>query len=151
MALPRADVSAHRVELDLPGQLAQELVGFPVVAESPYLRRGITPSWAKLTLVIRDERVHTPEEAGHVREGDHVYFLAPPERAPSLDRFFVEMPAPARPDPSMLGDFFVSGEVTLGALAEVYGLPVRTETRPTSLWASISRSSWGIRRIQAMP
>ena len=100
VALPRADVSAHRVELDLPGQLSQELVGYPVVAESPYLRRGITPSWAKLTLVIRDERVHTPEEAGQVREGDHVYFLAPPERAPSLDRFFVEMPAPARPDPS---------------------------------------------------
>jgi hypothetical protein len=42
--------------------LAQELVGYPVVAGSPYLRRGISPSWAKLTLVVRDERVHTPEE-----------------------------------------------------------------------------------------
>ena len=123
IALPRTDVSAHRVELDLPGQLAKELVGFPVAADSPYLRRGITPSWAKLTLVIRDERVHTPEEAGPVREGDHVYFLAPPERAQALDRFFVEMPAPVRPE--LLGDFFVSGEVMLGALAEVYGLPVR--------------------------
>ena len=127
VALPRSDVLAHRVELDLPGQLEQELVGFPVVADSPYLRRGITPSWAKLTLVVRDERVHTPEEAGPVREGDHVYFLAPPERAQSLDRFFVEAPALGRPDPSMLGDFFVSGEVTLGALAEVYGLPVAPE------------------------
>jgi cell volume regulation protein A len=124
IALPRSDVSAHRVELDLPGQLAQELVGFPVVADSPYLRRGITPSWAKLTLVIRNERVHTPEEAGPVREGDHVYFLAPPERAQALDRFFAETPAPVRPDPELLGDFFVSGEVMLGALAEIYGLPV---------------------------
>ena len=135
IALPRADVSAHRVELDLPGQLGQELVGFPVVSDSPYLRRGITPSWAKLTLVIRDERVHTPEEAGRVREGDHVYFLAPPERAQALDRFFVEMPSPARPDPAMLGDFFVSGEVVLGALAEVYGLPVRTEDAAKPLGA----------------
>jgi cell volume regulation protein A len=133
VALPRSDVSAHRVELDLPGQLGQELVGFPVVADSPYLRRGITPSWAKLTLVIRDERVHTPEEAGPVREGDHVYFLAPPERAQSLDRFFVEAPAVGRPDPAMLGDFFVSGEVTLGALAEVYGLPVAPEATDTPL------------------
>src|SRR5262245_12180394 len=124
VALPRADVSAHRVELDLPGQLSQELVGFPVVADSPYLRRGITPSWAKLTLVIRDERVHTPEEAGPVREGDHVYFLAPPEKAMALDRFFVDMPPPAMPDPRLLGDFFVSGEATLGALGEIYGLPV---------------------------
>ena len=62
-----------------------------------------------------------------MREGDHVYFLAPPERAQVLDRFFVEMPAPVRPDPDMLGDFFVSGEVLLGALAEVYGLPVRPD------------------------
>src|SRR5262245_54496092 len=127
VALPRAEFSAHRVELDLPGQLSQELVGFPVVADSPYLRRGITQSWAKLTLVIRDERVHTPEEAGPVREGDHVYFLAPPERAQMLDRFFVEMPELAQPDPSLLGDFFVSGEVPLGALAEIYGLPVPPE------------------------
>jgi cell volume regulation protein A len=133
IALPRADVSAHRVELDLPGQLTQELVGFPVVAASPFLRRGITPSWAKLTLVVRDERVQTPEEAGNVREGDHVYFLAPPEKAQALDRFFVDMPAPALPDPRLLGDFFVPGDVTLGSLAEIYGLPVGPADRATTL------------------
>ena len=51
------------------------------------------------TLVVRDERVLTPEEAGDVREGDHVYFLAPPDRAQALDRFFVESRAPARGRP----------------------------------------------------
>ncbi len=133
IALPRADVSAHRVELDLPGQLTQELVGYPVVAASPYLRRGITPSWAKLTLVVRDENVKTPEEAGSVREGDHVYFLAPPEKAQALDRFFVDMPPPTLPDPRLLGDFFVPGDVTLGALAEIYGLPVKSADAATTL------------------
>ena len=63
VGLPRTDVNAHRTELDLPGTLKQELVGYPVIANSPYLRRGITPSWAKLTLVVRDEHVLTPEEA----------------------------------------------------------------------------------------
>ena len=63
VGLPRTDVNAHRTELDLPGTLKQELVGYPVIADSPYLRRGITPSWAKLTLVVRDEHVLTPEEA----------------------------------------------------------------------------------------
>ena len=48
VGLPRIDVSARRTELDLPGTLKHELVGYPVVADSPYLRRGITPSWAKL-------------------------------------------------------------------------------------------------------
>ncbi len=124
IALRRPDVIARRTELDLPGQLEQELVGYPVVAGSPYLRRGITPSWAKLTLVVRDQRVHTPEEAGAVREGDHVYLLAPPARAQALDRFFVDMPAPAQPDAALVEDFYVPGDATLGALAEIYGLTV---------------------------
>jgi cell volume regulation protein A len=133
IAMSPAAVSAHRVELDLPGQLAQELVGYPVVADSPYLRHGIIPAWAKLTLVVRDERVHTPEEAGAVRAGDHVYFLAPPERAQALDRFFVDMPPSMLPDPRLLGDFFVSSEAKLEALAELYGIPIEAENAPTSL------------------
>jgi cell volume regulation protein A len=132
IAIPRVDVSAHRTELDLPGQLAQELVGYPVVAGSPYLRRGITPSWAKLMLVVRDERVLTPEEAGGVREGDHVYFLAPPGRVPAFDRFFVEQPAPAA-DAALIEDFFVPGDATLGALGEIYGLSVPPEKAPLCL------------------
>ena len=34
------------------------------------------------------------------------------------------MPPPAKPDTRLLGDFFVSGDVTLGALAEIYGLQI---------------------------
>src|SRR6266481_2485660 len=74
IALPRAGRALRRVELDLPGQLSQELVGYAVHANNPYLRRRIAPSWAKLMLVVRDERVLTPGEAGAIREGDHVYF-----------------------------------------------------------------------------
>lgn len=124
VALPRTDPPSRRVELDLPGQLEQELVGYPVGPKSPYLRRRITPSWAKLMLVIRNQRIYTPEEAEAVREGDHVYLLAPPERAQALDRFFVDMPPPAAPDPQLVEDFFVPGDVTLGALGEIYGLEI---------------------------
>src|SRR5262249_57602115 len=115
------------VELDLPGQLSQELVGYSVGTNSPYLRRRLAPSWAKLTLVIRDEQTLTPEEAGEVREGDYVYFLAPPEKAQLLDRFFVDMPAPSVPDARLVEDFFVSGDIALSALAEIYGLAVAPE------------------------
>jgi cell volume regulation protein A len=75
-------------------------------------------------LVVRREQVLTASEAADIREGDHVYFLAPPEKAPALDRFFVDMPPPAAPDPRLLGDFFVGGDATLGALAEIYGLTI---------------------------
>jgi potassium/hydrogen antiporter len=127
IALPRHDPLPRRVELDLPGQLEQELVGYPVSVNSPYLKRGLLPSWARPTLVVRDQKILSPAEAHPVRQGDYVYLLAPPERAQALDRFFVDMPPPAAPDPRLLGDFFVSGDVTLGALAEIYGLVVAPE------------------------
>jgi len=133
VALPRTDRVAHRVELDLPGQLAQELVGYAVETNSPYLRRGIIPSWAKPTLVVRDEGVLTAAEAGAIHHGDYIYVLAPPEKAQALDRFFLDMPPPAAPDPRLLGDFFVSAGVTLGALAEIYGLPVLPEDATLTL------------------
>ena len=68
-----------------------------------------------------------------MRQGDYIYLLAPPEKAPALDRFFMKMPPLAAPDPRLLGDFFVSGDVTLGALAEIYGLVIAPESAETSL------------------
>ncbi len=133
LALPSIKRLPRRIELDLPGQLAQELVGYPVAANSPYLRRRLIPSWARPTLVIRDERVLTAAESDTVREGDYVYLLAPPEKAQALDRFFVNMPPPVKPDPRLLGDFFVSGDVTLGALAEIYGLQVAPDDAAMTL------------------
>ena len=133
IAKRRPDVFHPRVELDLPGQRNQELVGYPIVAGSPYLRRGITPPWAKLTLVVRGEKVLTPEEARGVHEGDHVYLLAPPEKAQALDRFFADLPPPSSPDPQLLGDFFVEGDITLGALAELYGLEIGNTEKDITL------------------
>jgi len=127
VALRRSDLAPQRIELDLPGQLEQELVGYSVAANSPYLRRRLIPSWAKPTLLIRDQRILTPEEAKDVRAGDYVYLLAPPEKAQALDRFFVDMPPPRAPDPRLLGDFFVPGTATLGALADIYGLQISRE------------------------
>jgi potassium/hydrogen antiporter len=133
IALPRTDPRPRRIELDLPGQLEQELVGYAIGPDNPYLRRHLAPSWAKLMLVVRDEHVFTAGEAHDIREGDHVYLLAPPEKAQALDRFFVDMPAPAAPDPQLLGDFFVPGDATLGTLAEIYGLTVAPEDTAMTL------------------
>jgi cell volume regulation protein A len=62
-----------------------------------------------------------------------MYLLAPPEKAHALDRFFVEMPPPRAPEPALLGDFFVPGTATLGALAEIYGLQVAADHSDVSL------------------
>ncbi len=133
VALPRADRGPRRVELDLPGQLEQQLVGYPVRAKSLYFRRGLLPSWSKPTLVIRDQRILSPVEADPVAAGDYLYLLAPPEKAEALDRFFVDMAPSATPDPHLLGDFMVSGEHTLGELAEIYGVSVEEEQAKQTL------------------
>jgi cell volume regulation protein A len=133
VALPRSDRGPRRVELDLPGQLEQQLVGYPVRPKSLYFRRGLLPSWSKPTLVIRDERILSPAEADPVAAGDYLYLLAPPEKAEALDRFFVDMAPSSAPDPHLLGDFMVSGEHTLGELAEIYGVSVAEEQAKLTL------------------
>ena len=133
VALPRADRGPRRVELDLPGQLEQQLVGYPVRSKSLYFRRGLIPSWSKPTLVIRDQRILSPVEADPVAPGDYIYLLAPPEKAEALDRFFVDMAPSSAPDPHLLGDFMVSGEHTLGELAEIYGVSVDEEQAKLTL------------------
>ena len=133
ISFSRNDPVPRRIELDLPGQLAREIVGYPVPANSPFLRRGLIQTWARPTLVIRKEEILTPAEAEPVQEGDYVYLLAPPEKAQALDRFFVNMPPPAKPDPALLGDFFVNGTATLGALADIYGLQVAADHTEVSL------------------
>jgi cell volume regulation protein A len=133
MSFARSDPLPRRVELDLPGQMAREMVGYPVPANSPFLKRGLIPNWARPTLVIRDEDILTPVEAEPVREGDYVYLLAPPEKAQALDRFFMNMPPPREPDPELLGDFFVAGTASLGALADIYGLQVAADHTDVTL------------------
>jgi potassium/hydrogen antiporter len=133
VALPRTDRGPRRIELDLPGQLEQQLVGYSVRPKSLFFRRGLTPSWSKPTLVIREENILSPAEADPVRPGDYIYLLAPPEKAEALDRFFVDMPPSAAPDPHLLGDFTVSGEHTLGELAEVYGVKVAADQATLTL------------------
>jgi cell volume regulation protein A len=133
VALPRAERGPRRVELDLPGQLEQQLVGYPVRPKSLYFRRGVIPSWSKPTLVIRDEHILSPAEADPVRPGDYIYLLAPPEKGEALDRFFVDMQPSLTPDPHLLGDFTVSGEHTLGELADIYGVAVSEEQTKLTL------------------
>ena len=152
IALPRGGPNPKRVELDLPGQLSQELVGYALGHNNPYLHRHVIPSWAKLMMVVRKQKVLTADEAGIVREGDHVYLLAPPERAPALDRFFADLPAWSEPEPGTLGDFILPGDSTIGDLAAVYGLTVaETEKALTVSGYFTSRIGMEAHRSDTVP
>jgi cell volume regulation protein A len=84
-------------------------------------------------LVIRNENILSPAEADPIAPGDYIYLLAPPEKAETLDRFFVDMLPSTAPDPHLLGDFTVSGEVTLGDIAAAYGISVDAEQSKLTL------------------
>jgi cell volume regulation protein A len=116
--------ASHRVELDLPGQIDLEMVGYPIGRESPLLKGVTPPAWARPMLVVRASRVMTPAEAGALEPDDWTYWLAPPQRARDLDRFFRTPRVTAAEIERFYGAFVLNGDVRLGALAVIYDLPV---------------------------
>jgi cell volume regulation protein A len=136
VALPRTAVSAGRVELDLPGQLASEMVGFPVAPDSPILRGVKPPSWARLAMVVRGEQVLMAPDAGPLRAGDWCYWIAPPQRADQLDRLFAASIEEKDAAEAFFGSFIVHGDARLGALATLYDLPVPPDQTTLTLEAA---------------
>ena len=124
VALPRRDVAMRRIELDLPGQLEYEMVGYRVEPECHVLRGGRLPGWARPALVVRSERVHMPEEAGRLQADDYAYYLAPPGNVYRLDWLFAEPKEAREVEREMFGEFVLPGNVPLGALAEFYQLVI---------------------------
>src|SRR5690606_1087400 len=54
VALSHREREVRRVEVDLPGTLARELVGYPVAAGARILTGSPLPAWAQLTMIVRD-------------------------------------------------------------------------------------------------
>ena len=57
----------------------------------------------------------------------------------SVDRFFADLPPPSSPDPQLLGDFFLGGDATLGALSDIYGVTVEPDRQNITVSALFSR------------
>ncbi len=139
IALPRVSAPVRRVELDLPGQLTLEMVGYPVLAESAVMNGATVPRWARPAFVIRDEVVVMPADAGPLRDGDTAYYLAPPERAAQLDGFFAAHEELLITDEPFFGEFMFNGNVALREVAAFYDLklgPATGEMTIDALFAS---------------
>ncbi|HMB12003.1 potassium/proton antiporter [Saliniramus sp.] len=120
----------QRLEIDLPGQLELEMVGYPITENSPVLARAVYPSWMRVVMIVRDGEVLTPEAAGPLRAGDYGYFLAPPARVPRLDRLFASGDGGK---PPALGMFSFSGDATVEDVARLYGLHVPADLKKLSI------------------
>lgn len=125
VALPRRETATRRIELDLPGQLEYELVGYRVGSTSAVLTQNAElPGWARPAMVVREGRILLPTEAGPARPGDTAYFLAPPGEVYRLDWLFAEGHEAREAEHETFGAFSLPGDVPLGELAGFYGLPI---------------------------
>ncbi|MBS7740525.1 MAG: potassium/proton antiporter [Chelatococcus sp.] len=118
LADPAPEIS--RVEIDLPGKVDLEMVGYPLLADSPVIQRGTLPSWARAVLIVRNDSVLTPEEAGVLSVGDYGYFLVPPDRIRRLDRLFAAFEG--HQSRAMSAVFTFSPDIKFADLASAYGV-----------------------------
>jgi cell volume regulation protein A len=129
LALPRTAPESKRIEIDLPGQLKQELVGYPVQADSAVLAQGRVPEWAKPVLVIRADTILEPAEAGRLVEDDYAYFLVPLKKVQRLDQLFTPSTEAER-DRQASGELPLDGSAPLGQVCALYGIPLPAGERP---------------------
>jgi cell volume regulation protein A len=122
VALKGTTRSVSRIEIDIPGQVEQEIVGYPVTADSVILGLSRLPGWARMLMVVRDGHIVDAAEAGGLDDGDYAYFLVPRERLNRLDSLFRESPDVARRLGLMFGEMPIRGETELGEVTKFYGL-----------------------------
>ena len=122
LALPRTGAPIHRSELDLPGQSALEMVGYPVRAESAVVNGAAVPPWARAAFVVRRQGILTPSQAGRLQADDYAYYLAPPDRVERLDQIFAPHAELLASDEPFFGEFTFKGTVTLKEVAGFYDI-----------------------------
>ena len=122
-----------RVELELPGQADYELVAYTIREHSPVVTGHRLPRWARPSLIIRDGQVQTVHTVRHLQAGDLVYLFTAPSRVALLDRLFGETRELAEDDRQFFGDLSLKADITVGALAELYGLPLSVRNAKLTL------------------
>jgi cell volume regulation protein A len=126
VAVPRADPNTRRIQLDLPGQLEYDMVGYRIAPGSAVLRGDALPGRTRLAMVVREGRVLLPEDAGTLAAHDYAYFLAPTGQAPRLDWLFAEGTDARAAEQDLFGSFTLPGDVPLGDIAAFYNLVIPT-------------------------
>jgi cell volume regulation protein A len=124
VAVPRADPNTRRIQLDLPGQLEGEMVGYRIAADSSALRGGQLPVQVRLAMVVRGGRILLPEECASFAADDYAYFVTPGGHAPRLDWLFAGGRDAREAEQDTFGSFTLPGDVPLGELAKFYGLRI---------------------------
>lgn len=131
LELPPQTEASTRTEVDLGNTLDRDIASYRVDAGSmalgyPYAELPL-PRRCRIITVIRDGTVMDRARLERLMAGDYVLALAPPEQMYSLDRLFTAAAKVRRPTDTgdeVFGEFSVSGDAEIGALASLYGFDV---------------------------
>ncbi|HEX5754943.1 MAG TPA: potassium/proton antiporter [Arenimonas sp.] len=124
VSLPRKEGRTRRIELDLPGQLELEMVGYRVASDAAILGGAPLPGWARPAMIVRKGQIHLPHEGLQLQPGDYAYFLAPPGDVYRLDWLFADRSEAREAEQELFGAFTLPGNVPLGAVTSFYGIDV---------------------------
>ncbi|MEX0810255.1 MAG: potassium/proton antiporter [Dongiaceae bacterium] len=136
--VPSRPEAEGRLDIDLPQQLDRDVIGYRVAVGSPAAGRLVTalemPRRARILTVLRDNTVVPREKLSALESGDVVLTICPPEETFRLDRQFAPRARDGRHREDVrLADFVFPADITMGSVAQEYGLPVPVRDRPLKL------------------
>jgi cell volume regulation protein A len=124
LEVPSGSELIQRVELDVPGQLGRELVGYRLNADSPALSGELPklPPGVCFAAILRAGQAIDLCQLKNLCDGDYVYLLATHDDLPALDKLFAgsaDMDRQAARQ--FFGEFVINGEAHLEDVAMAYG------------------------------
>lgn len=127
LELPPAPEPTERRDIDLPLSADREAASWRVAPRSPVLEQNFTdlalPRRTRIIAVIRNGTVMNRETLGRLEVDDYVIALTPPQYVIALDRMFSTPLETRRRQSVDLGEFVFNGDVAIGKLCAMYGVP----------------------------
>ena len=141
LLVPSTGGTVDRIELELPGDVDLELVGYRIHPESKVAAGERVPRWARPLIVLRGDRTYSLHNSGPLQPNDHVYLFASPGRIDLLDKVYS---TPAGPDErELLGDFALSGETTVAEVLRQYAPQTEVSDPEVTVGERLSRAFYG--------
>lgn len=122
VALKQTTPAVSRVEIDIPGQTEQEIVAYPVTADSIILGLSRLPAWTRVVMVVRKGAILDGPAAGALQPGDYCYLLVSRQRVPRLDTLFRGSRDVARRLGLLFGELSIRGETRVAEVERFYDL-----------------------------
>ena len=129
LQVPANRGAVQRVNLDVPGQFEQELVGYRITPEAAAIGQSPStlrlPAGARALAVIRGEESFSIADVEALAPDDYLYLLAPGRAVSALDKLFATIVQPDYlEEHHFFGDFVLKGNARLGDVSSAYGFKV---------------------------